>query len=153
MPTVPNSRIRTLNEVPLNGAGEYVLYWMVAYRRGCWNYALDRAIELSEESGKPLIVLEALRCDYPWASDRLHHLHRAGMRDNLKRLAKTNIAYYPYVEPSRGAGRGLLAALAVNAVAAVSDDYPCFFLPAQHRAAARQIRVASNLSTPTACCR
>ena len=31
---------------------------------------------------RPLVVLEALRCGYPWASDRLHRFVLDGMADN-----------------------------------------------------------------------
>jgi deoxyribodipyrimidine photo-lyase len=118
---------------------------MVAYRRGHSNFALDRAAQWATQLGKPLVVFEALRCDYQWASDRLHHFVVQGMRDNARRFADTNIRYYPYVEPSRGAGGGLLKQLAGRAAVLVSDDYPCFFLPAQHRAAARQVNCRYEL--------
>jgi deoxyribodipyrimidine photo-lyase len=69
---VPAVRIRVRNDRPLNPGGRFVLYWMVAYRRVTWNFALDRSLEWCEELGKPLVILEALRVDYRWASDRLH---------------------------------------------------------------------------------
>ncbi len=139
MPNCPPHRIRTLIDVEPVESGDFVLYWMVAFRRGDWNFSLDRAVELAQQLGKPLVILEALRCDYEWASDRLHHFVVQGMCDNLRRFADTNVRYYPYVEPSKGVGKGLLKALAARAAVVVSDDYPCFFLPAQHRAAKRQI--------------
>ena len=61
------------------------------------------------ELGKPLVILEALRAGYPWASDRLHRFVLDGMADTARRLRGTGVAYYPYVEPARGAGKGLLA--------------------------------------------
>lgn len=114
---------------------------MTAFRRTTWNFALQRAVEWAAELHKPLVVLEALRCDYPWASDRLHRFVVQGMEDNRAALAERRAVYYPYVEPERGAGTGLLAELARQAAVVVTDDYPCFFLPAQARAAARQIAV------------
>ena len=45
---------------------------MIASRRVTWNFALDRAVEWAEKLQKPLVILEALRCGYPWASDRMH---------------------------------------------------------------------------------
>jgi deoxyribodipyrimidine photo-lyase len=42
-------------------------------------------------------VLEALRCDYPWASDRLHQFVLGGMADNQAAFARTDVLYYPYV--------------------------------------------------------
>jgi deoxyribodipyrimidine photo-lyase len=54
---------------------------------------------------------------------------------------KRQVEYYPYVEPSVGAGRGLLAALSGHAAVVVTDDYPAFMLPRMVAAAARQVRV------------
>lgn len=118
-----------------------MLYWMTAQRRATWNFALQRAVECARTLQRPLVVLEALRCDYDWASDRLHTFVLQGMADNAQRFAGTSITYYPYVEPAPGAGRGLLAALAQRACVVVGDDSPSFFLPQMQDAAARQVGV------------
>ncbi|MEX1223674.1 MAG: deoxyribodipyrimidine photolyase, partial [Pirellulales bacterium] len=136
---VPAIRIRRLNDAAWHTAGDYVLYWMIAQRRPCYNFALDRAIELCRELDKPLVVLEALRCDYRWASDRLHTFVIQGMADNAKSFADCGVCYHPFVERRRGEGRGLLHALAERAAAVVTDEYPCFFLPQMVAAAARKI--------------
>lgn len=137
---VPSARIRVLRDQPPS-TGEYVLYWMVAARRPRFNFALQRAVALCRELGRPLLVLEALRVDYRWASDRLHAFVLQGMADNQRSFGKTAAHYYPYVEPVRGAGSGLLAALAERACAVVTDDYPCFFLPHMLARAAGALRV------------
>lgn len=141
MSRVPPNRIRAANEHALRDGGDHVLYWMIASRRTRWNFGLQRAIELARELGKPLLVLEALRCDHSWASDRLHAFVLQGMADNAARFAATPIAYHPYVEPEAGHGRGLLEALAERACGVVTDDFPCFFLPAMVEAAAARLRV------------
>jgi deoxyribodipyrimidine photo-lyase len=64
-----------------------VLYWMTAARRTAGNFALERAADWARRLGQPLVVLEALRCDYPWASDRLHRFIIDGMVDNRRALA------------------------------------------------------------------
>jgi deoxyribodipyrimidine photo-lyase len=130
-------RARVLTDLPLRPDGAYVVYWMTAYRRTSFNHALDRAVALARESGKPLIVLEALRADYPWSSPRFHRFVMDGMADTARRLARSPAAYFPYVEPSVGAGRGLLHALARDAAAVVGDDWPGFFHPRMLAAAAR----------------
>jgi len=114
---------------------------MIAARRVRHSFALQHAVDLAVELGRPLVVLEALRADYPWASDRLHAFIIDGMRDNQAALADTAVRYYPYVEPERGAGKGLLSALAERAAAVVCDDFPTFFLPNMVEAAARQLVV------------
>lgn len=125
---VPSVRIRTLADASLR-EGDYVLYWMIAARRSTHSFALDRALELCRESGKPLLVLEPLRVGYRWASDRLHAFVIDGMRDQAADFARAGVTYFPYLEPREGEGKGLLEALAARAVAVVTDDFPAFFLP------------------------
>ncbi len=139
--SVPASRITPANAAPLRPGGAFVLYWMTAARRTTHSYGLDRALARARELGKPLLVLEALRVGYPWASDRLHAFVLAGMRDNAARFAAAGVAYHPYVEPTAGAGKGLLAALAADACLVVTDEYPGFFLPRMQAAAAAALPV------------
>jgi deoxyribodipyrimidine photo-lyase len=139
VPGVPEIRIRTRNNAPVRADGDYVLYWMTAFRRLRWNFALDRAIELAREFKRPLLVLEALRCDYPWASDRIHRFVLEGMAENRKELADSGVAYFAYVEPAIGAGKGLLEALGKHACVVVTDDFPAFFIPRMIESAARKL--------------
>jgi deoxyribodipyrimidine photo-lyase len=114
---------------------------MTASRRTTWNFALDRAVEWAEKLRKPLVILEALRCGYPWASDRMHRFVIDGMGENACRFEGTDVLYYPYLELAPNAGKGLLAALASRACIVVTDDFPCFFLPRMVASAARQVAV------------
>ncbi|TWT48784.1 deoxyribodipyrimidine photolyase [Botrimarina hoheduenensis] len=140
---VPAIRLRAMHGEAgpgVNQGGRYVLYWMTAFRRVGWNFALQRVVDWARELGKPMVVLEALRIDYPWACDRFHTYVVQGMHDNHAALQGVEgVAYYPYLEPERGAAAGLLRTLAAEAAVVVSDEYPCFFLPAQARAARRSI--------------
>jgi deoxyribodipyrimidine photo-lyase len=113
---------------------------MTAARRSSWNFALDRAVEWAHALKQPLVVLEALECDYPWASERLHRFVIDGMRDNARSFSSSGVTYYPYVEPAPGAGRGLLAALSRSAAVVVADEAPVFILPAILRAAAAHVQ-------------
>jgi deoxyribodipyrimidine photo-lyase len=135
------ARLRRLNDVPLPTAGDYVLYWMQAYRRLERNHALDYALRCSEELGKPLVVYEGLRIDYPWASRRLHRFILEGMQDNAVRAAALGLNYWPFVERAKGEGRGLLRALSERASLVVTDDFPCFIVPAQTQALAVKAQV------------
>jgi deoxyribodipyrimidine photo-lyase len=143
--TVPSEntslRVRAVNQRAIRNEGAYVLYWMIAARRTHDNFALDRAIEHAQALRRPLIVLEALRVGYPFASDRLHRFVLDGMSDNAAAFERAGVAYYPYVEPEAGAGSGLLRAFAENAAVVVTDDFPCFFLPAMVAAAGKQVPV------------
>jgi deoxyribodipyrimidine photo-lyase len=113
---------------------------MTAFRRLSRNFALDRAVERARELGKPLLIFEAIRCGYRWASDRFHKFVLDGMAEHARALSGSGIGYFPYVEPLDGAGSGLLEALAAHACLVVADDAPIFFLP-------RMLAVAAGRST------
>src|SRR5690606_23168280 len=72
MSEFPSLRVRTIGNGDVDRQGEFVLYWMIANRRTRWNFSLQRARDWAVELKKPLVVFEALRAGYPWASDRLH---------------------------------------------------------------------------------
>lgn len=145
MSLAPALRLSTACDAPVRQHGKYVLYWMTAARRTHSNYALDHAVARARELGRPLLVLEALRCDYPWACDRFHAFVAHGMRDNAARFARARVAYHPYIEPERGAGKHLLTTLAADACLVVGDEFPCFFLPRMHAAAAARMPVRFEL--------
>jgi deoxyribodipyrimidine photo-lyase len=134
-------RVRAENDAPWNASGGYVLYWMTAARRTRFNFGLQRAVEHALELRKPLLVLEALRVDYPYASDRLHAFVVDGMRDNARAFSASRATYFPYVEPLRGAARGLLTRLCEDAATVVTDWFPGFFLPRMLRAVAAKCGV------------
>jgi deoxyribodipyrimidine photo-lyase len=136
---VPDLRVTPCNDLQVNPDGRFILYWMTAFRRAAWNFALDRAVEWARLLGKPIVVLEALRCDYPFASERLHAFVLEGMAENDRAFAGKPILYYPYAEKEKGAGRGLLETLSQEACVIVSDEFPCFFLPSMIRAAAEKV--------------
>jgi len=141
---VPASRIRTCNNAPIRIDGEFVLYWMIAFRRLSSNFSLQRAVELAVELRKPLVIFEPLRVGYQWASDRIHRFVIDGMAENASRVAalkNAGVVYYPYVEPRADTGKGLLAALASRACVVVTDDFPSFFLPRMVEAAASRLPV------------
>ena len=93
----PALRVRAANDKPVSPAGEFVLYWMIAARRARSNFALDRAMAWAVELRRPLVVLEALRVDYPHASERLHRFVIDGMADNARAFKDSPVLYYPYV--------------------------------------------------------
>ncbi len=138
---VPSDRVRVENDAPWRPERAYVLYWMTANRRLQWNYALDRALEVARELRRPLLVFEPLRIDHRWASLRFHTFVVQGMRDNAATAAASGVSYFPWVEPEIGASRGLLASLAADAAAVVTDTWPSLFHPRMLRAAAERLDV------------
>jgi deoxyribodipyrimidine photo-lyase len=135
------ARLRRFNDRRIAPGGEYVLYWMQAYRRLERNHALDYALRCAEEVRRPLVVYEGLRIDYPWASRRLHRFVLEGMLANAARSKDLGLNYWPFVERELGQGRGLLRRLAARAALVVTDDFPCFIVPAQTEALARKAEV------------
>jgi uncharacterized protein (DUF1800 family) len=82
-------RVRYARTGPARPGGDYVLYWMQAYRRLESNHALDEALRRADEAGKPLVVYEGLRLDYPWASVRHHRFILEGMQANREAIMET----------------------------------------------------------------
>ncbi|MBA4188915.1 MAG: deoxyribodipyrimidine photolyase [Planctomycetaceae bacterium] len=120
----------------MNGRGKYVLYWAQMFRRLHSNHALDHALKLAVELGKPLVVYEGLKLDYPWASARHHTFMLHGMRDNAAAAKRLGVTYWPFVETPDQPARGLVRKLAAEACAVVTDDYPAYIVPAHNRAIA-----------------
>lgn len=136
---VPEIRVRVVRDVPVVPDRRYVLYWMIAHRRLTWNHSLQQAVSWCRRLGLPLVIFEPLRCDYAWASDRLHWFFIQGMQDQERALRTSSVVYYPYLEPYVGASKGLLTALAQDAAVVVTDDYPCIFVPQMIQAASGQV--------------
>jgi deoxyribodipyrimidine photo-lyase len=136
-----DQRLQALNEARTNGSADYVLYWMQACRRLERNHALDHAAAIADELGRPLVVYEGVRLDYPWASRRLHRFLLEGMQANAARAEALGLSYWPFVETTPGGARGLLRRLAARACLVVTDDFPCFIFPAQSAALARSVEV------------
>jgi len=152
---IPHSRVRRLNSQEVRTDAACVIYWMISARRSRFNFALERAAEWARHLGLPLVVLEALRIDYPWASTRLHRFVLDGMADNMAAFRRAGIEYIPYVEPESGAGTGLLETLAGDAAIVVTDHYPTYFLPKMVDSVADRLQIPvesidSNGLTPLA---
>ncbi len=119
-------RLRRLNDKPVAPRGDFVVYWMQAFRRADDNAALAFAVERANELGVPCLVYEALRPDYPHASDRLHRFVLEGARDTARRLAERGIAHTFFLPRTPGEARGVALKLASRARLLVSDDFPSF---------------------------
>lgn len=137
----PAIRVAELSARPVRRDGAFVLYWMIASRRARSSFALERAIAWARELGRPLVVLEPLRCDYPFASERFHRFVLEGMADNARAFSRAPVLYHPWVERAPGEGKGLLDALAAHAAVIVTDDSPIPWLRGMARAAARRAPV------------
>jgi deoxyribodipyrimidine photo-lyase len=131
-------RVRRVNDRPALAPprGEYVLYWMQAFRRADDNAALAYAIERANQLGVPCLVYEGLRPDYPHASDRFHTFVLEGVRDTAAALAALGVRHVLFVPRTAAEARGVVGRLTARACLVVSDDFPSFVVPGHHAAAA-----------------
>jgi deoxyribodipyrimidine photo-lyase len=121
-------RVFKRNQNEPNPDGEYVLYWMQINRRFHYNFALEYAIGWANKLDKPLLILEAFSCDYPWATDRSHTFMMQGMKEHLDYADDQNLNYVSFVEKEPGQYEHLLKDLASNASVLVTDEYPVFIM-------------------------
>ena len=139
---IGDPRIRVWNGEPVRPGGAYVVYWCQAVRRAVDNVALELAIERANELGLPVVVYEALRPDYPWASDRLHRFILECARDTSARCGKRGIAHGFFLPRTAHEARGVAAKVFADAAMVVSDEHPSCVFPAQNAAAARHVSCA-----------
>jgi deoxyribodipyrimidine photo-lyase len=119
-------RVTRSNNSEFNAHGAYVLYWMTAYRRIHFNFALERALFWAGELRRPLLIFEALSCSYRWASARFHQFMIDGMSEKVVALRGAPVSYVPYVERFPGEGKKFFAQIASKACLIVTDDFPAF---------------------------
>ena len=130
-----DGRVRALNDAPDRPERGFVLLWLQGQRRLRQNLAFSHAQRRANEAGKPLVVYEGLRFDYPRASDRLHRFVLEGVRDNALDAQARGLCYGFYLQRP-GDPRGVLHALAARAIVVITDWLPTFIHPAQTRALA-----------------
>lgn len=135
-----HDRVRALNAAPEAPAAPFVLLWLQGQRRLRQNLAFSHAQRRANELGKPLVVYEGLRHDYPYASDRFHRFVLEGAADNAADAARRGLAYAFYLQRP-GDPRGALHRLAARAAVVVTDWLPTFLHPAQTQALARRCPV------------
>ena len=135
-----DARLRRLNDARTAAGGDYVLYWMQAYRGSTTTMPSTTPSPCAAELGRPLVVYEGLRLDYPWAARRLHRFILEGMQANAGGAKASGLDYWPYVETPR-AGPRTAPSLAARACLVVTDDFPCFIVPGQSAALARRVDV------------
>ena len=130
-------RVRAWNDRPVR-RGDHVVYWAQATRRAEDNVALEYAIARANELALPIVVYEALRPDYPFASDRIHTFVLECARDAAMRHAARGIPHGFFLPKTRDEARGVAARVFERAALIVSDENPSFLFPSQNAAAAKQ---------------
>lgn len=121
---IPDSRIVYQSSAPVDKRKDFVLYWMTSARRLQSNFALDHALHKAQSLKAPLIILETLACDMPWACMRFHRFVLDGMREHAQKLATSPMGYLPFVESQPQEMQQLLAQLGQHAMLVVADYMP-----------------------------
>ncbi|WP_073064285.1 hypothetical protein [Fodinibius roseus] len=142
MENIDDHRIFKRNDREPDPGGEYVLYWMQTSHRFQYNYALEYAVSRANELDKPLLIYEELRCDYPWASDRIHAFYLEGMAGHKDIAEQEEINWLPVVEEEGGESRGILDGLFDKACCLISDEYPVYFIRDRNNMLAGELDIA-----------
>ena len=88
------TRVRLLNDAPVDPAGRYVLYWMGATStRTRHNPALEYAVGRANELGVPPVVVFGITDHWPEASERHYLFLLQGLADVAAGLAGRGIAF------------------------------------------------------------
>ena len=88
------TRVRLLNDAPVNDAGRYVLYWMGATStRTRHNPALEYAVQQANELGVPPVVCFGLTDGWPEANERHYLFLLQGLAAVARALADRGIAF------------------------------------------------------------
>lgn len=88
------------------------------------NHALAFAARLANQLELPLLYLECLTCDYPYASDRLHTFALQGMPETAASLRKRGIGCWFWIPRRKSASVDAIAGVVRDAAAVVTDDCP-----------------------------
>ncbi len=137
-----NERVVALNDRPVDRSARYIVYWMQMFKRVDNNHALIWAIRKANELKLPLVVYEGLKYYYPWASDRLHTFILEGVEEKRIEFERLGIRYVFYLQKDADSPKNTVAALARDAALIVTDDYPCFIVPAHNRRIAERAEIA-----------
>ncbi|MCE9670345.1 deoxyribodipyrimidine photo-lyase [Myxococcus stipitatus] len=139
---VDSARLLVTNDAPLPDTGrEFVLYWCMVNHRVEENHALDTAIALGNHLRLPVVVYQALRPDYPHASDRLHAWALEGMADMATACEARGLPYWLELPRTPRQHHPRIGELGRRAAAVVSDLFPTYIVPGHLRGAARVLDV------------
>jgi deoxyribodipyrimidine photo-lyase len=130
---VQPERISKLNDAPERPDRKYVLYWAQMNRRVENNHALCFAVEIANRLNLPVLVYEGLTCTYEMANDRMHTFILEAVPGTAARLKQLGIGFVFYLRRTPESRNDALYALAKDAAAIVTDDYPTFIARQHNR--------------------
>jgi deoxyribodipyrimidine photo-lyase len=115
---------------------------MQIHRRFEYNQALEFAVAKANELNKPLLIYEALKCTYRWASARFHTFLLQGMLENLSIAKENQWNYLYFVEKEPWDGKGLVDSLCSKACLIVTDEFPAYVIRAHNQKVGPRSRVS-----------
>lgn len=89
--SVSTERIKVLNQRTVQQDRPVVVYWMQSSQRAVGNHALEYAIELANQLGKPLVVYFGLTDRFPEANERHYGFLLEGLREVRSTLSERGI--------------------------------------------------------------
>ncbi len=87
------TRIRSLNQAPVNGAARYVLYWMGLSQRAIFNPALEHAVDEANARGLPVLVCYGIAEGFPEVNARHWTFLLEGLAEVRPELERRGIAF------------------------------------------------------------
>ena len=121
-------RTIAVNAGPVNRVGDFVVCWLHHAVRDHENPALDVALTIGNELGKPLLVYLGMSGDHRFNSDRHVTFMLEGVRDLQRGLDDRGIAH-AFFCPGNPTERSPLRGLASRAVCVVTEDFPAPPMP------------------------
>jgi len=132
-------RITVRNVGAPNPEGECVVYWMQRAQRALDNPALDVAVELGNELGKPIVAFLAPFPFYPHANVRHYRFLGSGVPDIAEELSQRNVGFVLRTYPDHSL---MKFCEQVRPAIVVGDENP--LREAEHW----RVRVAQQLKVP-----
>lgn len=142
LPPELKARTRRFNAHPIRPDGRYVLVWLQQTLRGHDYPAIDAAVSIGNDLGKPVLVYHGLREDYPYASARIHRFILGASAAMARTLEKRGIACIQFVDRSAKREKGLVYRLAEQACCIIADQHFTFIPATQPKRVAQKLPVA-----------
>ena len=86
-------RVKVINRRQFNKNGKYIIYWMSHSHRANFNHSLEFAIELSNQSGKPLLVYFPITDKYKHSNARYYKFMLDGILEAKKTVEERGIKF------------------------------------------------------------
>jgi deoxyribodipyrimidine photo-lyase len=86
-------RVKVINRRQFNTNGKYIIYWMSHSHRANFNHSLEFAIELSNQSGKPLLAYFPITDKYKHSNARYYKFMLDGILEAKKSVEERGIKF------------------------------------------------------------